>query len=88
MSSPQNQSPENRRFDWLGILRILMVQVLVLTALMVAFVHYVNWSSDQAWAEFSRAFTASTPALDEKSQPPSPSPMRAVKNRLPCARKT
>jgi hypothetical protein len=86
VSSPQNQSPENRRFDWLGILRILMVQVLVLTALMVAFVHYVNWSSDQAWAEFSRAFT--TPALEEKSQPPSPSPMRAVKNRLSCARKT
>jgi hypothetical protein len=84
VSSPQNQSPENRRFDWPGILRILLVQVLVLAALMVAFVRYVNWSSDQAWAEFSRSFTA--PALEEKSKPPSASPMRAVKNRMPCAR--
>ena len=82
MSSPQNQNPEKRRFDWPGILRILMVQVLVLTALMVAFVRYLNWSSDQAWAEFSRSFTA--PALEEKSRPPSASPMRAVKTRMPC----
>ena len=84
MSSPQNQSPENRRFDWPAIFRILTVQVLVLAALMVAFVRYVNWSSDQAWAEFSRSFTAPTPALEEKSKPPSASPMRAVKTRMPC----
>ena len=86
MSSPQNQSPDKRRFDWPGIFRVLLVQVLVLAALMVAFVRYVNWSSDQAWAEFSRSFTA--PASEEKSNPPSPSPMRAVKNRISCAPKT
>jgi hypothetical protein len=83
--SPRNQSPEHRRFDWPGILRIPLVQVLVLLALMTAFVRYVNWSSDQAWAEFSRSFTA--PAADAKSEPPSAAPMRAVKNRMPCARR-
>jgi hypothetical protein len=83
--SPRNQSPEKRRFDWPGILRILLVQVLVLSALMVAFVRYLNWSSDQAWAEFSRSFTA--PAPEEKSKPPSAAPMRALKTRMPCPRR-
>ena len=86
MSSPQNQSPEKRRFDWPGILRVLLVQGLVLSALMVAFVRYVNWSSDQAWAEFSPSFTA--PTLETKPEPLAPSPLRAVKNRMPCPRKT
>lgn len=85
MPSPRNQNPENRRFDWPAILRILCVQVLVLLALMTAFVSYVNWSSDRAWAEFSRTFTS--PAPDAKSEPPSASPMRAVKTRAPCARR-
>ncbi|WP_291684311.1 hypothetical protein [Bradyrhizobium sp.] len=85
MPSPRNQSPQNRRFDWPGILRILLVQVLVLAALMVAFVRYVNWSSDQAWAEFSRTFMA--PAPDAKPEPNSAAPMRAVKSRIPCPRR-
>jgi hypothetical protein len=83
VSSPRNQSPETRRFDWLWILRVLLLQVLVLAALMVAFVRYVNWSSDQAWAEFSRSFTA--PALEAKPEPATP--LRALKNRAPCARR-
>lgn len=83
MSSSRNQSPENRRFDWPGIFRILLVQVLVLAALMVAFVRYVNWSSDQAWAEFSRSFTAP----EAKPEPQSATPTQAVKNRMPCARR-
>ena len=83
MPSPRNQDREHRRFDWLAILRILLVQVLVLFALTTAFVRYVNWSSDQAWAEFSRTVTVP----DAKTEPPSASPMRAVKNRIPCARR-
>jgi hypothetical protein len=83
--SPRNQGPEQSRFDWPAILRILLVQVLVLLALATAFVRYVNWSSDQAWAEFSRAVTV--PAPDAKTEPPSASPMRAVKDRVPCARR-
>ena len=85
MPSPRNQSPQNRRFNWPGILRILLVQALVLAALMIAFVRYVNWSSDQAWAEFSRAVTV--PAPDAKPEPQSAAPMRAVKTRIPCARR-
>jgi hypothetical protein len=85
VSSPQNQSPEKRRLDWPGIFRILLVQVLVLAALMTAFVRYVNWSSDQAWAEFSRAVTA--PAPEAKSRPQPATPMPAVKTRASCARR-
>lgn len=85
MPSPRNQGPDQSRVDWLAILRILLVQVLVLLALATAFVRYVNWSSDQAWAEFSR--TVTVPAPDAKTGRPSASPMRAVKNRIPCARR-
>jgi hypothetical protein len=81
---PSDQNPD-RRLDWPAILRILGVQVLVLLALMIAFVRYVNWSSDREWAEFSRTFMP--PAADASSKPPAPSPMRAVKDRGPCARK-
>ena len=87
MPLPRNQNPENRRFDWPAIFRILLVQVLVLAALMVAFVRYVNWSSDQAWAEFSRAVTVTLPATEGKSKPPSATPMRTTKDRVPCARR-
>lgn len=85
MPPPRNQSPENRRFDWPGILRILLVQVLVLAALMIGFVRYVNWSSDHAWTEFSRAFTLPAPAANP--EPQSAAPMRAAKTGLPCARR-
>ena len=85
MSSPSNQSPESRRFDWPAIFRILFVQMLVLLALMAAVVRYVNWSSDHAWAEFSRAFTA--PAADVKSEPPSATPLRTAKDRKSCVLK-
>ena len=84
MLSPRNQSPQTRRFDWPGILRILLVQVLVLAALTIAFLRYLNWSSDQAWAEFSRIVTVP----DAKPEPQSAAPMRAVKNRIPCARRS
>jgi hypothetical protein len=55
MSSPRHQDTENRGIDWLGIARIMMLQVLVLLALAGAFIRYLNWSSDAAWAEFSAA---------------------------------
>ena len=82
MPSPGNQSPENRRIDWMGITRILLVQVLVLLALSWAFIRYVDWSSDQAWAEFSAAGKAAAPAA--RSHPPSPTPLQAVKDRAAC----
>ena len=82
MPSPGNQSPENRRIDWMGITRILLVQVLVLLALSWAFIRYVDWSSDQAWAEFSAADKTAAPAA--RSHPPSPTPLRTVRDRAPC----
>ncbi len=85
MTSPGNQGPQNRRFDWPAIFRILLVQVLVLAALTAGFVRYVSWSSDQAWAEFSRAVQAPAPAA--KSRPLSSTPVQAAKGKAPCPRK-
>ena len=82
MQPSGNQNPETRRIDWLGIFRILLVQVLVLLALSAAFVRYVDWSSEQALAEFSRAFV---PAPAPKAQPQSATPVHAVKDKTPCA---
>jgi hypothetical protein len=77
-----NHNPETSRIDWLGISRILLVQVLVLLALSAAFIRYLDWSSDQAWAEFSRAIE---PAPAAKIQPLA-TPVQAVKVRGICAR--
>ncbi len=85
MPSADHQTPVIRRFDWRGIFRILLVQVLVLLALSAAFIRYVNWSSDQAWAEFSRAAERSAPAA--RSQPLSSSPAQAIKGRALCERR-
>lgn len=78
MLSSGNQSPENRGICWLGIVRTLLVQVLVLLALSGAFVRYVNWSSDQAWAEFIAASGPS--ALGAKSS----TPVQAIHDQTPC----
>ncbi|MGA9090269.1 MAG: hypothetical protein WB420_14300 [Bradyrhizobium sp.] len=85
MPSPRNQNPENRRFDWPGIFRTLLVQVLVLSALSWGFVRYVNWSSDRAWAEFSSASERAAPAA--RPRPPSTTPDPAVRVRSTCARR-
>lgn len=85
MPSLANQNPEDRRIDWLGIARTLLVQVLVLLALSWAFVRYVNRSSDQAWAEFSNASESSAPAA--KFYPPSSTPVQAIKSRALCGRR-
>lgn len=82
MQPSGNQNPQSRRIDWLGIFRILLVQVLVLLALSAAFIRYLDWSSDQAWAEFSRAVV---PAPLTKAQPPSATPLQSVKDKTSCA---
>ena len=84
MQPSGNQNPETRRIDWPGIFRILLVQVLVLLALSAAFIRYVDWSSDQAWAEFSRAVV---PAPVTQARPQSAAPVHAVKDKTSCARK-
>jgi hypothetical protein len=80
-----NQTPETRRIDWLGIFRILLVQVLVLLALSAAFIRYLDWSSERALEEFSRAGITSAPAA--KSQPPLSTPVQDVNGRAKCARR-
>jgi hypothetical protein len=82
---PDNHHPENRGVDWPGVFRILLVQVLVLLALSAALVHYVNWSSDAAWAEFSAATKSSAPVA--KPDPRPSTPLQAVKGRAPCGPK-
>jgi hypothetical protein len=77
-----NQTPETRRIDWLGISRIVLVQVLVLLALSVAVIRYLDWSSEQAWAEFSRAIKSSAPVTTQPA-----TPVQAVKDKKPCAPK-
>ncbi len=47
-----NQTPENRRIDWLAVIRTLLLQGLVLLALAGAVVVYLRWSSDANWSEF------------------------------------
>ena len=81
MPSLRNNSPEKRGIDRLGILRTLLIQVLVLLALSAAFIRYVNWSSDAAWAEFSAAHQSMPPAA--KLQPQSATSVRAT----PCLRR-
>ncbi len=83
MPSSGKQSPRHRGIDWLGIARTLLVQVLVLLALSGAFIRYVDWSSDVAWAEFSAASESSAP--DAKPQPRSAMPVVAIKAQAPCA---
>jgi hypothetical protein len=49
--SLRNNSPEKRGIDWPAIGKTLLIQLLVLLALSAAFVRYLNWSSDAAWAK-------------------------------------
>ena len=81
MPSLRNNSPEKRGIDWPAIGKTLLIQLLVLLALSAAFVRYLNWSSDAAWAEFSAAHQSLPPAV--KLQPQSATSVRAA----PCLRR-
>jgi hypothetical protein len=65
---------------WLGIVRSLLVQVMVLAAIAAAAVYYINWSSDAALAEFLDAFK---PSASDHSAGLS-SPVQPVKSRTNC----
>jgi hypothetical protein len=81
----RSQSPENRGIDWLGIIRTLLVQVLVLLALSAAVIGYLKWSSDAAWTEFIAAGKAS--ALDPKHHEHSAVPVQTVRGQTICSRR-
>jgi hypothetical protein len=86
MPSPGNQSPENRRIDWLAIIRTLLVQVLILLALSAAVIRYLDWSSETAWAEFTAATKSSV--SDSRHHPQSSSPVQTAKGQAPCDRRS
>jgi hypothetical protein len=83
MPSSEGQSGQSRGINWRGILVTLLVQVLVLIAVSVAAVAYVNWSSQAALAEF---FGAPKPLVSDHSRRLS-SPIQSVKGRTSCARR-
>jgi hypothetical protein len=83
-STDQN-SNANRRFDWQGIFRILLVQLVVLLALAGAFVWYLNWSSEVAWQEF---ISTDQPVLSSPNHHlESQAPMQTVNGKPICARR-
>jgi amino acid transporter len=78
MPSAADRSAAHRGNVWLGIVRILLIQVIVLVALSAAIVGYLNWSSEMAWQEFVAA-----------TEPPAPKPklpMQTVIDVPPCDR--
>lgn len=80
-----NQRKMNQNIFWLGIIRTLLVQMLVLLALAGAYIWYVEWSSEAALKEF---ISAETPSLSGPNHAPqSTAPMQTVKGKAACARK-
>jgi hypothetical protein len=84
MSVRDNQNLRTSGFDWLGIARIAILQILVLTGLTWVAVRYVSWSSDAAWEEFSGI--SKPAALEAKDRPRSVKPNEAVKRPGSCPR--
>jgi len=76
---PANNRPTSGQSSWPAVIKTLLVEVLVLLGLAGAIVGYVNWSSDQAFAEFV--------ATNKMSAPTPTSPIRAVKGLMPCDRR-
>jgi hypothetical protein len=84
MSARDKQNLRTGGFDWLGIARIVILQVLILLGLTSAAVRYVSWSSNAAWREFSGA--SKPAALEAKTPPRSPTRGEAVKRPDACPR--
>ena len=78
-----DQNQEKRGVHWPAIVETLLLQVAILLVLSSAFVSYVNWASDRAWAEFNAAIVPLAP--DAKPHPTSATSLQAVK--APCAHK-
>jgi hypothetical protein len=77
LDSPSRQRHGSYRLE---IVRILVVQVLVVVAVSIAALYYINWSSDAALAEFLGAMS------DQSPQPPKLT--QSVKSRKICFPKT
>jgi hypothetical protein len=77
--------PLFNKIDWRGIGTTVVVEILVLLALAVAVVRYVEWSSDVAFAEFMSATKPS--ASDPNRSGEFSTATRPVKGRSACPRK-
>lgn len=84
MPSIGNQSQMKRDIGWLGIVRTLLVQVLVLLALAGAVVWYLDWSSDAAWSEFISV--SKSPVSSLNHYPQSSARVQTVKGKAACVR--
>ena len=84
MPSFDQASRNNNGSYWSGTAGILAIQLVVLFALSVAAIVYVNWSSDAALAEF---LAAGKPSATEPSHLPQPVPLQQVKSRTACPRR-
>jgi hypothetical protein len=85
MPSPDNPTRNRPGVDWLGIVRIVLMQILVLLALSAGVVRYVNWSSDAARAEFTAGGKSTLSGPTQQPQPAAP--VEVVKGQKTCPRK-
>jgi hypothetical protein len=80
-----SQQPNDRGTRWWGAAATGVVEVLILLALGIAVVRYLEWSSDAAQAEFMRATKSSASAPNPSSE--FSTPVQALKGRAGCDRK-
>jgi hypothetical protein len=66
LTSSKQSFPENAGIDWLGIKKTFVVQIVILLAVSIAALQYINWSSRVAQAEFARAIR---PIMLDQSSP-------------------
>ena len=78
----QNQNARSSR--QLGTVAMVLLQLLVLFAIGAAVIRYLEWSSDAARAEFTRAIEAASDPL-QSSEPSIPS--QVATKRTGCGRK-
>ncbi|HEV7635343.1 MAG TPA: hypothetical protein VGO54_07910 [Bradyrhizobium sp.] len=81
MPEPEDQSQENRSYDWLGVVRTAVIEILAVIVLVGAFISYVNWSSNTAFQEFIGASEPS--ATNHGHLPPSANPVQPVNGKAP-----
>jgi hypothetical protein len=80
-----NQLRNDRGSARLAIVRTALLQVVVMLAVAVAAIGYLNWSSSVAKADFMRASQLSP--SESKAQLSSSTPMHAAKGPMACYRR-
>jgi amino acid transporter len=69
----------------LAIVRTLLIQVLVISAVSAAVIGYINWSSDAAWKEFIDADKSPAPNAQHHSR--ASTPLQTVHGPAICTRR-